>query len=130
MFDDESNLDLLQKTSKRVSPFESDDETSETKIDIHIGKKICDSIITIGASQNEEIHKYQFAELSLKPIRKKSDGDVWKYFGIAQKNDKPIPALENKIICKQCFEKRIWKRYICFRLEYRIIMIWKMTDES
>lgn len=112
---DESKSDGLQNQRKRVYSFDSDGEISEEQIDAHADKKICDSIITIGESQNEEIHKYQFAELSLKQIRKKSDGDVWKYFGIAHKDDKLITMLENKIICKQCFEKRIWKRYVCLK---------------
>lgn len=123
MSNDESYLNLLERPLKRAFYSESVDESILEQIDAHTDKKVCDPIITIGASQNEEIHKNQFAELTLKPIRKKSDGDVWKYFGIAHKYDKLIPALENKIICKQCFEKRIWKRYVCLKLEKRIIMI-------
>lgn len=55
------------------------------------------------------VHKYKFGEISIKPVIKKSEGDVWKHFGHIYKENKIIPMLSKKIACKNCFEKRIWK---------------------
>lgn len=54
-------------------------------------------------------HKYKFGELSIKPIIKKSEGDVWKHFGHIYKENRIVPVLSKKIACKSCFEKRVWK---------------------
>lgn len=60
-------------------------------------------------SNSDGIHRYKFVELTIKPIVKKFDGDVWKHFGQVHKDNRIIPMLSKKIACKACFDKRKWK---------------------
>lgn len=44
-------------------------------------------------------------EYRLMQIRKKSDSDVWQYFGYLHKNLTPVPKVESRMFCRLCFDE-------------------------
>lgn len=108
--DEDTYFASMQRSEKRLNVFETTE--NEENDESHNAKKRCDLGNAFNLVVGGETHEYSFAELSLKPINKKSQNDVWKYFGHVQKNDQLIPNLEKKILCRQCFEKRCWKRFV------------------
>lgn len=42
---------------------------------------------------------------TLKPVRKKSDSEVWQYFGYLHKNCTPVPKVESRMFCRLCFDE-------------------------
>lgn len=64
---------------------------------------------TFEISNTDGVHRYNFGALTIKPMVKKFDGDVWKHFGQIYKDNKLIPMLCKKLACKACFDKRKWK---------------------
>lgn len=56
-------------------------------------------------------HEYRIVNgFILKPIKKNSNHDVWKHFGILFKENKTVKPMERRILCKLCFNKEIIKR--------------------
>lgn len=55
----------------------------------------------------------QIAIYSLKKVSKKSDSEVWKYFGTLYKNSSQVLKYNKRIFCRLCFESepRKFKRY-------------------
>lgn len=47
----------------------------------------------------------------LKLICKKSNSEVWKYFGILVKTDIIVKRFQDRILCKVCFGHNQVKRY-------------------
>lgn len=113
---------IRKNTNLIIASDDSDDEqlTSDEK------RKKCDSNGDFEVVINDELQRYNFCELNIKSIQKKSSaGDVWKYFGYVCKNDRILPTFDKKIVCKQCFEKRIWKWYVKFYLktiQYSVVL--------
>lgn len=107
--DEEIYFGSMQRSQKRLNVSEASE--NEENGESHNQKKKCDSDNAFNVVVGDEIHEY-FGELSLKNINKKSQNDVWKYFGLVQKNNQLILSLEKKILCRQCFEKRCWKRHV------------------
>lgn len=96
----------------------SDNSDCDENLTNDAKKKKCDSNGDFEVVINDELQRHNFCELNIKPIQKKSSaGDVWKYYGFVCKNDRILPTFDKKIVCKQCFEKRIWKWYENFCLK-------------
>lgn len=64
------------------------------------------------SNNNEEDSNISFDNtFQLKLISKKSNSEVWKYFGVLIKTDTIVKRFQDRILCKVCFENKQAKRY-------------------
>lgn len=64
-------------------------------------------------SNNEEDSEITFDNntFQLKSISKKSNSEVWKYFGVLNKSDEIVIRFQYRILCRVCYENKQIKRY-------------------
>lgn len=89
-------LPLLEISTNpnRIQPDASENESSETPAD-------------------ENFNQLPSGNLSMKSLKKKSDSEVWKYFGILCHDSSEVLKFKKRIFCRLCFEMkpRVYKRY-------------------
>lgn len=52
------------------------------------------------------------ANYELKDLTKKSNHKIWEHFGILSKLNRIVSKTRNRIFCKPCFQKKIFKRQV------------------
>lgn len=118
MSNDDESSHFSNRIRKNNNLIIASDDSDDENLTNDVKRKKCDSNGDFEVVVNDELQRHNFCELNIKPVQKKSNaGDVWKYFGFVCKNDRILPTFDKKIVCKQCFEKRIWKWYVNFCLK-------------
>lgn len=97
---------------KRINYIESDESEIEVTENENAmpsrkkGKPMANNTIN-NITETQHIEKFRFTEWALKPLKKRSDSNVWSHYGqVFDKFDKKVESLAKKIICRTCFENR------------------------
>lgn len=63
------------------------------------------------SNSNEKENEYTFINgFNLKAIKKNSNHEVWRHFGLLFKENKTVKPMERRILCKLCFNTEKIKR--------------------
>lgn len=64
----------------------------------------------------------EWNDVSLNPLpKRKTNSDVWNYFGILKKGDSIFTPMSKKYFCRPCFDARKFKRLVAELLFFRHI---------